>query len=169
MANRVLYLLAGAAALVLVAAHVVDHEERVVHRPAVAALTGDPLFFDMEIRGPHGTVVSHPQVLGEAGHRTRVQLMSPVDGDGHQALEMGITLDPVGAVGGLDMSINVSMPGLAAPRHARLRMPMGEARTVEVPTHSGTKVGLTVLAYRVGSPAFKAYLRRLKARRGPEA
>jgi len=172
MSNRVLYLLTVIAAFVLLAARVAD-DGGPRHLPEAAAAPGDPLYFDLEVRGPTGQVLSHPQVVSEAGRPTRVELWSHEEDDGVRTPGVCIVLDPKGAVGGIDMSVDLSVSGVLGHGHSRVRMPMGKRRTVRFSTRDGKSVDLTVLAYRVDSRAFHAYLERMRRalalRQPPEA
>jgi hypothetical protein len=170
---RLLHLLAAAAAALLFTAHVVE-----VRAPAEGALEerawpGDPLFFDVEVRGPGGELISRPRVIGEAGKPTRVELWGESAREGGDP-RMCIVLDPLAAAGGLDMSFDLSVRGMVENHRSRLRMPMNELQTVQIPTDDGRSLDVTLRAFRVGSEAFAAYVDALERRavaeaRGPEA
>ena len=174
--NRSIHVIAAFAAAVLGLAWLAapPPDPKATTGPRIVA--GDPLFFDLELRDGTGAVVLNPRVVAEAGRPARIELASvPPELVGDHAAEpapMCIVLDPLGAEGGLDMSIDVEVAGAPAQR-ARLRMPIGERQSVAFEGRGGQSFELSLLAYRMDTPEFERYVetlkRRLRAARTPEA
>jgi len=116
--------------------------------PGPRAEEGVPLYFSLEVR-QKGHVVARPQLLGASGHDVRAVLRSR---DGTPRMELLLQPSLHGSKVGLDMH-------LALPDEPGLGKSFSLRHAEEASLKLGPDVDVRVLAMRVQSPEFEAYMR----------
>jgi len=107
----------------------------------LAVAPGEPILFELEIRDPQGRRI-RPQWLGEASGRSWVQLPGRALG---LAADLRISVDPMIAVGGLDLALSLDPVGPGQGERARLRLPLSErvVLPIQVPGRPDLRLALT--------------------------
>ena len=170
--NRLIHLLAFCAACLMVTAQVAEPGSGADPAPE-RPLPGDPLYFELMLFDSSGALLFSPRLIGEADRPALIELWGQGEQDGCDRPRLKVSLDALAARDGLDMALELTVGGLIEHHRLRLRMPMNEDQSLWIPTDDGGKLGMTLRAFRIGSPALDAYLeaveRRSIARAMPEA
>lgn len=108
---------------------------------------GTPLYFALEVRQA-GRVVARPQLVGESGHDVRLSLRRR---DGGERLKLALHPTLRGPKMGVELKLDLpDAPGLGR----RVSLVHGE----EAKLHLGDDVDVRMLAMRVRSPEFEAFI-----------
>ena len=117
-----------------------------------------PLYFALEVR-QHGRVVARPQLVGASGHDLRALLRRR---DGTPRLELNLQPTVRGPRVGLDLLVDL-------PDERGLGKSISLRHAEEAEVRLSGDVQVKILALRVQSPEFEAYIAHAPALEAPDA